>query len=93
MVGFRNEHPEDFPRKGLWFDVTHRGERYRMPANDLRHPADGEGRRRPIASFEDATRKLGELACLEFGQLSRLTGELAPAAFMAPGVSVISCCA
>lgn len=38
----------------LWFDVTHRGARYRMPVNDFALPRMEPGRQRPIESMEQA---------------------------------------
>jgi hypothetical protein len=38
----------------LWFDVTHNGERYRMPVNDFAVPRMEPGRQRPIESIEEA---------------------------------------
>ena len=38
----------------LWFDVTCRGERYRMPVNDYAVPRMEPGRQRPIESMEEA---------------------------------------
>ena len=38
----------------MWFDVTHRGVRYRMPVNDLAVPRMEPGKQRPIESLEEA---------------------------------------
>ena len=38
----------------LWFDVKHRGVRYRMPVNDFAVPRMEPGKQRPIESMEEA---------------------------------------
>src|SRR5712692_2668366 len=38
----------------LWFDVTHREVRYRMPVNDFAVPRMEPGKQRPIESMEEA---------------------------------------
>jgi hypothetical protein len=38
----------------LWFDVTCRGERYRIPVNDFAVPRMEPGKQRPIESMEEA---------------------------------------
>ena len=38
----------------LWFDVTQRGDRYRMPVNDFAVPRMEPGKQRPIESMEEA---------------------------------------
>src|SRR2546425_4794918 len=38
----------------MWFDVTHRGVRYRMPVNDFAFPRMEPGKQRPIESMEEA---------------------------------------
>jgi hypothetical protein len=38
----------------LWFDVKHRGVRYRMPVNDFAVPRMAPGKQRPIESLEEA---------------------------------------
>jgi len=38
----------------LWFDVTHHGERYRMPVNDFAVPRMAAGQQRPVESLEEA---------------------------------------
>src|SRR6266850_5565167 len=38
----------------LYFDVTHRGRRYRVPANDFAIPRMEAGKQRPIQSMEEA---------------------------------------
>ena len=38
----------------LWFDVKHRGIRYRMPVNDFAVPRMEPGKQRPIESMEEA---------------------------------------
>jgi integrase len=38
----------------LWFDVKHRGIRYRMPINDFAVPRMEPGKQRPIESMEEA---------------------------------------
>src|SRR5919106_1242152 len=38
----------------LWFDVTYRCERYRMPINEFAVPRMEPGKQRPIESMEEA---------------------------------------
>src|ERR1700730_11593177 len=38
----------------LWFDVTHRGTRYRMPVNEFAVPRMQPGQQRPVESIEEA---------------------------------------
>jgi transposase len=38
----------------LWFDVTYRGTRYRMPVNEFAVPRMQPGTQRPVESIEEA---------------------------------------
>ena len=38
----------------LWFDVTHRGIRFRVPVNEFAIPRMDPNKQRPIASLEEA---------------------------------------
>ena len=60
----------------LYFDVTHRGTRYRVPANEFAIPRMDPDKQRPIQSLEESTR-LG--ACVHRPDQSRARSSSAEA--------------